>query len=161
MFADVGGLGTGNNLAIMPVANQEKVPQLFLQSGSTSFSSDQKANPWTLGWLPTYHSEGESFGKFLAAANKPITVASLAQNDDVGEDYVAGFKDGIKGSQVTIVAETTYNVTDPTVDAQVTKLAATKAEFNGMSYDKLGLRGASTAGATSATTVAATAGARA
>jgi branched-chain amino acid transport system substrate-binding protein len=128
VFADVGGLGTGNNLAIMPIANQEKVPQLFLQSGSTSFSSDQKANPWTLGWLPTYHSEGESFGKFLAAANKPITVASIAQNDDVGEDYVAGLKDGIKGSQVTIVAETTYNVTDPTVDAQVTKLAATKAD---------------------------------
>jgi branched-chain amino acid transport system substrate-binding protein len=128
VFADVGGLGTGNNLAIMPIANQEKVPQLFLQSGSTAFSSDQKANPWTLGWLPTYHSEGESFGKFLASANKPITVASLAQNDDVGQDYVAGLKDGIKGSQVKIVAEATYNVTDPTVDAQVTKLAATKAD---------------------------------
>ncbi|MEO7124426.1 MAG: ABC transporter substrate-binding protein [Lacisediminihabitans sp.] len=128
VFADVGGLGTGNNLAIMPIANQEKVPQLFLQSGSTAFSKDQKANPWTLGWLPTYHSEGESFGKFLAAANKPITVASLAQNDDVGQDYVAGLKAGIAGSQVKVVAETTYNVTDPTVDAQITKLAATKAD---------------------------------
>jgi ABC-type branched-subunit amino acid transport system substrate-binding protein len=128
VFGDVAGLGTGNNQAIMPIANQEKVPQIFLQSGSTAFSSDQKANPWTLGWLPTYHSEGESFGKFLAAANKPITVASLAQNDDVGQDYVAGLKEGIAGSQVKIVAETTYNVTDPTVDAQVTKLAATKAD---------------------------------
>ena len=69
VFADVGGLGTGNNLAIMPVANQEKVPQLFLQSGSTAFSSDQKANPWTLGWLPTYHSGGESFGNCGLSTN--------------------------------------------------------------------------------------------
>ena len=120
--------GTGNNLAIMPLANQEKIPQIYLQSGSTAFSNNQKANPWTIGWLPTYHSEGESFGKFLAAANKPLTVGVLAQNDDVGDDYVSGFEAGIKGSQVKIVEKTTYAPTDPTVDAQITKLAGTKAD---------------------------------
>jgi branched-chain amino acid transport system substrate-binding protein len=128
VFADVGGLGTGNNLAIMPIANEQKVPQAFLIAGAPVFSSDQKANPWTIGWYPTYNSEGYAFGKLLASAKKPITIASLAQNDDVGEAYVDGLKEGIKGSQVKIAMETTYNVTDPTVDAQIAKLAATKAD---------------------------------
>ncbi|MEO7124113.1 MAG: ABC transporter substrate-binding protein [Lacisediminihabitans sp.] len=127
VFADVGGLGAGNNLAIMPIANKEKIPQVFLQSNTTKFSSDQTANEWTTGWLPTYRSEGEAFGKFLAAANKPITVATLAQNDDVLQ-MVAGLEAGIKGSQVKIVAQTTYEATDPTVDAQITKLAGSKAD---------------------------------
>ncbi|GAB3033511.1 ABC transporter substrate-binding protein [Parafrigoribacterium mesophilum] len=127
VFADVGGLGAGNNLAIMPIANKEKIPHVFLQSNTTKFSSDQKANPWTTGWLPTYRSEGEAFGKFLAAANKPITVATLAQNDDV-KQMVTGLETGIKGSQVKIVAQATYEATDPTVDAQITKLAASKAD---------------------------------
>lgn len=128
VFADVAGLGTGNNLAIMPIANEQKVPQIYLQSGSTAFSNNQEANPWTIGWLPTYHSEGQSFGKFLATAGQPLTVAVLSQNDDFGKDYLAGFEAGIKGSQVKIVERTTYEVTDPTVDAQITKLAASKAD---------------------------------
>ncbi|GAA3773263.1 ABC transporter substrate-binding protein [Microbacterium kribbense] len=127
VFADVGGLGAGNNLAIMPLANQQKIPQVFLQSNTTKFSSDQSANPWTTGWLPTYRSEGEAFGKFLAAADKPLTVATLAQNDDVLQE-VEGLKDAIKGSQVKIVAQATYEATDPTVDAQIARLAASKAD---------------------------------
>ena len=128
IFAYVGALGTPTNAAIMPVANQEEVPQVLLVTGATAFSSDQKTNPWTLGLLPTYYDEGHTFGTLLADAGKPLTVAVLAQNDDFGSDYVEGLKDAIDGSEVEIVDEATYEPTDTTLDGQVTQLAASKAD---------------------------------
>jgi branched-chain amino acid transport system substrate-binding protein len=128
IFAYVGALGTPTNAAIMPVANQEKVPQVLLVTGATAFSSNQKANPWTTGLLPTYYDEGHTFGALLTGAGKPITVAVLAQNDDYGTDYVKGLTDAIAGSQVKIVDKATYEPTDTTLDGQVTQLAASKAD---------------------------------
>jgi branched-chain amino acid transport system substrate-binding protein len=128
IFAYVGALGTPTNAAIMPVANQEKVPQVLLVTGATAFSSNQKANPWTTGLLPTYYDEGHTFGALLTGASKPITVAVLAQNDDYGTDYVKGLTDAIAGSQVKIVDKATYEPTDTTLDGQVTQLAASKAD---------------------------------
>lgn len=128
VFATVGSLGTGNNLAVMPLANSEKVPQVFMIAGSSKFSADQEANPWTIGWFPSYEGEGFAFGKMLAEAQRPLTVAVLSQNDDVGQSYVAGLERGIKGSQIEIIERATYESTDPTVDAQMTKLAASNAD---------------------------------
>lgn len=129
IFAYVGALGTPTNAAIMPVANQEKVPQVLLMTGATAFSKDQKANPWTIGLLPTYYDEGHTFGELLASADKPLTVAVLAQNDDFGTDYVDGLTDAIASSQVKIVDKATYEPTDTTLDGQVTQLAASKADL--------------------------------
>lgn len=128
MFAYVGALGTPTNAAIMPVANQEKVPQVLLMTGATAFSSNQKANPWTSGLLPTYYDEGHTFGALLTGAGKPLTVAVLAQNDDYGTDYVKGLTEAIAGSDVKIVDKATYEPTDTTLDGQVTQLAASKAD---------------------------------
>lgn len=128
VFADVGSLGTPANLAIMPIANQKKVPQVFLVAGTAAFSNDQKKNPWTIGWFPTYESEAVAFGKFLASMDKPLTVAVLEENDEVGEAYLSGLKKGIESSQVKIVAHATFASSDPSVDAQITKLAASGAD---------------------------------
>lgn len=128
MFAYVGALGTPTNSAIMPLANEQKIPQALLITGASKFSSDQKANPWTIGLLPTYYDEGAAFGKLLATAGKPVTTAILSQNDDYGKDYVEGFNAAIKGTQVTVVGTATYEPTDTTIDSQITKLAATKAD---------------------------------
>ena len=47
----------------------------------------------------------------------------LYQNDDYGKDYLKGFKDGLGDKAKTmIVAEASYEVTDPTVDSQIVKL---------------------------------------
>ena len=42
-------------------------------------------------------------------------MAVLYQNDAFGEDLLNGFKDAIKGTDIEIVAEESYEVTDPTV----------------------------------------------
>lgn len=127
IFAYVGALGTPTNAAIMPIANEQEIPQVLLVTGATMFSSDQESNPWTMGLLPTYYDEGFAFGELMAERGD-VTVAILAQNDDYGDDYVAGFEAAIDGSDVEVVASTTYEPTDPTLDAQVTELAASGAD---------------------------------
>ncbi len=128
IFAYVGALGTPTNGAVMPIANEEGVPQVLLQTGASSFSEDQEANPWTFGLLPTYYDEGATFGQMLVETGQPITVAILSQNDDYGDGYLDGFTDAIDGSDVEIVEALTYEPTDTTLDSQVTTLAATNAD---------------------------------
>jgi branched-chain amino acid transport system substrate-binding protein len=127
IFAYVGALGTPTNAAILPIAQEEEVPQVLLITGATMFSSNQEENPYTFGLLPTYYSEGFAFGELLAERGE-VTVATLAQNDDYGDDYLAGFEAAIDGSDVQIVASATYEPSDPTLDSQVTELAASGAD---------------------------------
>lgn len=128
MFAYVGALGTPTNAAILPVATDQEIPQVLLITGASTFSEDQETYPWTIGLLPTYFDEGRVFGELLAAAGEPITVATLAQNDDYGEGYIAGFEAAIEGSEVEVVGSATYEPSDTTLDGQVTELAATGAD---------------------------------
>ena len=52
----------------------------------------------------------------------------LYQNDAFGEDLLNGFKEAIKGTDIEIVAEESYEVTDPTVSSQMSKLASSDAD---------------------------------
>ncbi|GAA4414848.1 ABC transporter substrate-binding protein [Georgenia halophila] len=139
VFGQVQSLGTPTNLAVMPLANERGVPHVFLTTGATAFSEDPEANPYTMGFVPTYVSEGESFGRMLAESGEDITVAVLAQNDDYGNGYVEGLKAGIEGSSVEIVAEATYEPADTAIDAQITDLASSDADvfFNANSQYNL------------------------
>jgi len=50
-------LGTPTNSAIHAYMNQKKVPQLFVATGASKWN-DPKHFPWTMGWQPTYQTEG-------------------------------------------------------------------------------------------------------
>jgi branched-chain amino acid transport system substrate-binding protein len=53
----------------------------------------------------------------------------LYQNDDYGKDYLKGLKDGLGDKAKTmIVAEVTYETSDPTVDSQVVQLQGSGAD---------------------------------
>ena len=129
VLAVVGSFGTPGNLAVMPETVQLGVPNIFMVSGASVFSADPTKNPWTIGWLPTYESEGQAFGAFIKAQDKPGRVAVLSQNDDVGKAYVRGLEKGLEGSKADIVSRQTYEPTDPTVDSQIANLASSKADW--------------------------------
>ena len=57
-------LGTPSNKAIQKYMNAKKVPQLFVASGGTKFG-DPKNFPWTMGWQPTYQTEGRIYAKYI------------------------------------------------------------------------------------------------
>jgi branched-chain amino acid transport system substrate-binding protein len=119
-------LGTPTNLAIQKYLNAKKVPQLFVATGATRFG-DPKSFPWTMGWQPTYQTEGRIYAKYLQANHPDGKIAILYQNDDSGKDYLKGLKDGLAG-KMKIVAEAPYEVTDPTIDSQILNLKITGAD---------------------------------
>ncbi len=126
IFAYVGALGTGTNAGIVPIANELEVPQVLLLTGAAAFSNRQES-PWTSALLPSYYDEGFAFGTFLAERGE-VTVASLAQNDKYGDDYLAGFEAATDGTDVDVIAAATYDAGDPNLDGRVMELAASGAD---------------------------------
>ena len=128
VFALFQTLGTPSSTAVETYANQQKVPQIFVATGASKWGTQSKKYPWTIGWQPSYVAESRIYAKYLKDNKPNAKVAVLYQNDDYGEDYLNGFVDAIKGSNVKIVAKQSYQVTDPTVAPQMSKLAQSKAD---------------------------------
>jgi branched-chain amino acid transport system substrate-binding protein len=126
VFALVGGVGTEPQTPVRPYLNQQKVPQLYVSTGATTWGRDRKQYPWTIGWQPDYQSEGNAYGTYIRTTFPSAKVAILYQNDDYGKDYVAGFKPAVGASR--IVAEEAYEVTSPSVASQVARLRASGAD---------------------------------
>jgi ABC-type branched-subunit amino acid transport system substrate-binding protein len=120
-------LGTPPNSAIHKYMNSKKVPQLFVATGATKWN-DPKDFPWTMGWQPNYQSESRIYAKFLLKDKPDAKIAILYQNDDYGKDYVKGLKDGLGAKAASmIVAEESYETTEPSIDNHIVKLKSTDA----------------------------------
>jgi branched-chain amino acid transport system substrate-binding protein len=128
VFALFNTLGTANNLAIWDYTNQQKVPQVFVATGASEWGADLAKHPFTIGWQPDYVSEARVYGTYLKQAKPNAKVAVLYQNDAYGKDLLDGFKQAIDGSGIQVTAAESYEVTDPTIDSQVSKLATSKAD---------------------------------
>ena len=121
-------LGTPPNSAIQKYMNTKKVPQLFVATGATKWN-DPKNFPWTMGWQPNYQSETQIYAKYILKNHPDAKIAVLYQNDDYGKDYLKGFKDGLGAKAASlIVAEDSYEVTEPTIDSHIVKLKASGAD---------------------------------
>jgi branched-chain amino acid transport system substrate-binding protein len=121
-------IGTAANLASQKYLNAKQVPQLLVGGGATHLV-DPKKYPWTMGWQPTYFSEGAIYAKHILTNLPNAKIAVLYQNDDFGKDYLAGLKAGLGDkSNSMIVSTSTYEPADPTVDSQVLKLKASGAD---------------------------------
>ncbi|WP_024510815.1 ABC transporter substrate-binding protein [Bradyrhizobium sp. ARR65] len=122
-------LGTPPNSAIQKYMNAKKVPQLFVATGATKWN-DPKDFPWTMGWQPNYQSESRIYAKYMLKNHPSGKIAVLYQNDDYGKDYLKGLKDGLgaKASSM-IVAEESYETTEPTIDSHIVTLKASGADI--------------------------------
>jgi branched-chain amino acid transport system substrate-binding protein len=115
-------LGTPTTNATRKYVNNKKVPQLFIASGATQFG-DREHYPWSIGWQPTYQTEGRIYARYTLREAPDAKVAVLYQGDDSGRDYYKGYKDGLgDAAEKMIVATATYEVSDPTVDSQILTL---------------------------------------
>jgi branched-chain amino acid transport system substrate-binding protein len=128
VFALFNTLGTANNLAIWDYTNQQKVPQLYVATGGSDFGVDPKKHPYTIGWQPDYVSEAQAYAEFLKKEKPNAKVAMLYQNDSFGKDLTGGFEKAIEGSNIKVVARESYEVTDPSVAPQISKLAGSGAD---------------------------------
>ena len=119
-------LGTACNTAIHKYMNQKKVPQLFVATGASKWGDPQHF-PWTMGFQPDYHTEGEIYAKHILSTIKDARIGVLMQNDDYGKDYWDGFKTGLGKEIGRVVKHVTYEINEPTVDSQIIQLKGADA----------------------------------
>jgi len=120
-------LGTPSNSAIQKYLNAKKVPQLFVATGATKWNYP-KDFPWTMGWQPSYQSEARIYAKYLLKEKPDAKIAIMFQNDDFGKDYLKGLKDGLGAKASMVIAEESYEPTEPTIDNHIVKLKASGAD---------------------------------
>ncbi|MBV8925991.1 MAG: ABC transporter substrate-binding protein [Bradyrhizobium sp.] len=122
-------IGTPSNAAVQKYLNAKKVPQLFAATGASRFT-DPKNFPWTMGFNPNYFVEGRIYGQYILKEHPNAKIGVLYQNDDLGKDYLNGIKAGLGGKAASmIVAEASYEVSDPTIDSQILKIKDSGADL--------------------------------
>ena len=114
-------LGTPSNSAIQKYMNSKKVPQLFVATGATKWG-DPRNFPWTMGWQPNYQSEGRIYAKYILDHFPDAKIAVFWQNDDAGRDQVKGLRDGLGDRANMVIADKSYEVSDPNIDSQIVTL---------------------------------------
>jgi len=122
-------IGTPSNAAVQKYLNAKKVPHLLASTGASRFSDPQNA-PWTIAYNPNYQSEARIYAKYILKNHPDAKIGILFQNDDLGRDYVTGLKAGLGDKAATmIVGETSYELSDPTIDSQIVKLKSLGADL--------------------------------
>jgi ABC-type branched-subunit amino acid transport system substrate-binding protein len=112
----------------MKYMNAKKVPQLFVASGGTKFG-DPRNFPWTMGFQPNYQSEGRIYAKYILDHFPDSRIAVFWQNDDAGKDQFKGLKDGLGDRAGMIIADKSYEVSDPSIDSQIVALHDSGADI--------------------------------
>jgi branched-chain amino acid transport system substrate-binding protein len=124
MFAP---LGTPTNSATVKYVNGKKVPDLFLATGADKWG-DYKEHPWVIGWQPSYVVEAQVYAKYIQQQKPNAKIGILYQNDDFGKDYLKGVRDVLKDAYDKQVTAVSYEVTDATIDSQLTSLRSAGVE---------------------------------
>ena len=128
VFAIVGSYGTDENLATRPLLNQLGVLQLFVASGATEPAAGVAAYPWTVGYPPSFATEGArcSPGTLLKAQKAP-RIGVLYEDDDFGRGLLAGLRRGLGARASAIVSAQPYDPTVPDVRGQMQALKEARA----------------------------------
>ncbi|MCW2757072.1 MAG: Extracellular ligand-binding receptor [Nocardioidaceae bacterium] len=125
VFAMVGALGTPTHTAVLDFLKQNKVPDLFVASGSRSWNQPDKY-PTTFGWQPDYTVEGKVLGDYIKKTYAGKKVCSFGQGDDFGTDGAEGVELTLgKGS---LASKQTYTPTNTNVAPQIGALKAAGCE---------------------------------
>jgi branched-chain amino acid transport system substrate-binding protein len=122
-------VGTPGNAAIQKYVNQKGIPHIFISSGAARWN-DPAHFPWSMAWWPSFRTEARVYAKYIQQHHPGKTVGILYQNDDLGKDYLAGFRE-VFGAEAAkrIVAEVSYELTDATVDSQIFQIKAAKPDI--------------------------------
>ncbi len=98
VFALLGPLGTANTIAVAAAVNPGKrgVPVLFVNTGFSGFAVKKKY-PTTFSIFPSYIMEAKIMAEYIKDNYAGKKLGLLYQDDDFGDDALAGFKEaGLK-----------------------------------------------------------------
>jgi branched-chain amino acid transport system substrate-binding protein len=116
VFAILNGLGTPTHTGVLDFLKTNKVPDLFVASGSRSWNQPDKY-PGTFGFQTDYTVEGKILANYVKNTYAGKKVCFLGQNDDFGRDSLAGVEKILGPAGVT--DKQTYVVTNQNLAPQV------------------------------------------
>ncbi len=128
VFAMFSGLGTQAQTSVRDYLNGQKVPQLFVATGATTWGKDFGSNKWSLSWQPPYQGESRIYAKDVLQNHPNAKIGVLYQNDDYGQDYVKGLTDGLGDKKSMIVGQESFDATAASTATQLTKLKTAGAD---------------------------------
>ncbi|MFF5215917.1 ABC transporter substrate-binding protein [Micromonospora sp. NPDC000442] len=110
VFAILNGLGTPTHTGVLDFLHTNRVPDLFVASGSRSWDQPDRY-PNTFGFNPDYTVEGKILANHVKTAMPGRTVCFLGQDDDFGRDALAGVEtvlgaDGVAARQTYVTSNT-------------------------------------------------------
>jgi branched-chain amino acid transport system substrate-binding protein len=141
VFAIFNSLGTAQNLAVRPFLNQVGVPHLFIASGYSGWARDAGRYPLSMGFIPTYISEGRLYARDLLKKRPRARIAVLYQDDDYGREMLAALKRGLGSKGRLIVEEESYDPTATDIQSQVAKLKSSRADvFMNFAFGKFAIQ---------------------
>lgn len=122
-------IGTAPNAAIHKYVNANKIPHLFIGSNLMRWA-DPEHFPWTIQILrPPFVVDAKFFADHVLKTRPDAKIAVLYQNDDYGKEYLKSLKDALGNKAGTmIVAEASYDLTDPSIDSQIVTLKGSGAD---------------------------------
>lgn len=127
VFAIVNGLGTAPHTAVLEYLNQNKVPDLFVASGSTNWNQPEKY-PYTFGFNADYIVESAALAQYAADEYPDKKVCLLGQDDDFGDEMIEGAELVLGEGGLTHIER--YSTSNQDVTAQVGALKAAGCEIN-------------------------------
>jgi branched-chain amino acid transport system substrate-binding protein len=119
VFAILNGLGTPTHTGVLDFLKTNRVPDLFVASGSRSWNQPDKY-PGTFGFNPDYTVEGKILATHVKETYPGKKACFLGQDDDFGKDSLAGVEK-ILGP---VAAKQTYVTSSPNVGPQMGALKA-------------------------------------
>ena len=110
VFAILNGLGTPTHTGVLDFLKTNKVPDLFVASGSRSWNQPDKY-PDTFGYNPDYTVEGKILANYIKTNFAGKKVCFFGQDDDFGRDSLAGVEKvlgagGVGGKQKYVTSNT-------------------------------------------------------
>jgi ABC-type branched-subunit amino acid transport system substrate-binding protein len=118
VFATVGSVGTGAQSSVEAYLNTAKIPQLFVDSGSTLWNKPA-LYPQTFGFSFSFQEEGKIFAAYIKSHFAGQKVGFIGEQDSVGSSAFdtlgSGTYSGLTSKTGLVVAKTdkrSYNVFD-------------------------------------------------
>lgn len=119
VFAILNGLGTPTHSGVLDFLKTNRVPDLFVASGSRSWNQPDKY-PGTFGFNPDYTVEGKILATHVKTEHAGKKVCFLGQDDDFGRDSLAGIEKVLG----PVAAKQSYVTSNPNVGPQIGALKA-------------------------------------
>jgi branched-chain amino acid transport system substrate-binding protein len=117
-----------------PLACKDQIPALW----TDGLAQSEFVCPTIFPTGPAGRSQSRVLLDYYIKAKKPKTVGILAQNDDIGNEWLVGAKEVLSKNGVKVVAEEKYNLGETNFTTQVTNMRFANPDFVFFSSEPLG-----------------------